>query len=397
MLPKIKIFLCVLSAVGLLAMPVNAQSASISQLQEMATQGDINAQISLARTYDAGIDVPQNFALARSYFQAAALQGDATAQNRLGQLLRSGLGGDIDAEQAVIWLTRAADQGNPAHIFNLAEMYENGTGTAQDYGQAAVLYARAANAGHTQAQVSLGVLYQNGSGVEKDPVKARELFQTPAAEGNAKAQNNLGLLYVRGNGVDQDYDIAFSWFEKAANAGLKTAMTNLGVMYKNGFGVAFSDAEAAKWYRLGGDGDTTGEETPYRFLTDARIVLGTLNASAMAAEQAKAQAGDPVSMYILAAVSIMGPDPIYDPETGAFWLSAAAERGLSSAQANLGLLYQHGIGVPQDFMLAYMWMTVAAAGDSSRYGDLKDKVLPKMTQGQVNEAQERANRYGKPD
>ena len=32
------------------------------------------------------------------------------------------------------------------------------------------------------------------------------------------------------------------------------------------------------------------------------------------------------------------------------------------AQLNLGLMYRLGMGVPEDYVLAYMWFSVAASG-----------------------------------
>ena len=38
-----------------------------------------------------------------------------------------------------------------------------------------------------------------------------------------------------------------------------------------------------------------------------------------------------------------------------------AEQGDASAQYNLGVLYDNGLGVPQDKVRAYMWFTLSAA------------------------------------
>ena len=38
-----------------------------------------------------------------------------------------------------------------------------------------------------------------------------------------------------------------------------------------------------------------------------------------------------------------------------------AEQGNASAQAGLGLMYASGMGVPEDLVLAHMWLNLAAA------------------------------------
>jgi TPR repeat protein len=37
------------------------------------------------------------------------------------------------------------------------------------------------------------------------------------------------------------------------------------------------------------------------------------------------------------------------------WYRLAAEQGHAKAQYNLGLMYYNGEGVPEDYVIAYMW------------------------------------------
>ena len=41
------------------------------------------------------------------------------------------------------------------------------------------------------------------------------------------------------------------------------------------------------------------------------------------------------------------------------WYEMAAGKGNAKAQFNIGELYASGKGVPQDYVLAYMWFTLA--------------------------------------
>jgi hypothetical protein len=43
------------------------------------------------------------------------------------------------------------------------------------------------------------------------------------------------------------------------------------------------------------------------------------------------------------------------------WFCRAAEQGHAGAQSNLGVIYGEGQGVPQDYVLAHMWFSLAAA------------------------------------
>ena len=42
------------------------------------------------------------------------------------------------------------------------------------------------------------------------------------------------------------------------------------------------------------------------------------------------------------------------------WYETAAAQGDARAQTNLGVLYQNGQGMPEDYVRAYMWYSLAA-------------------------------------
>src|ERR1043165_56419 len=51
-----------------------------------------------------------------------------------------------------------------------------------------------------------------------------------------------------------------------------------------------------------------------------------------------------------------------------------AEQGDANAQYNLGLLYDNGLGVPQDKVRAYMWLSLAAAQGRESAAALRDLI-----------------------
>jgi TPR repeat protein len=69
----------------------------------------------------------------------------------------------------------------------------------------------------------------------------------------------------------------------------------------------------------------------------------------------------------------------------------AAIRGNPFGQAMLGLMYDKGHGVPQDFILAYKWLNLAAARAPARERDyflrLRNAVASKMSPAQIAEGQ----------
>ena len=354
-----------------------------------AAAGDPAAQAALGSMYLRGQGVPVDFIAAAPYLHAAAAQGHAGAQNALGLLYASGLGVAQDYVQAVSWYRRAAEQGAPEHQFDLAVMYDNGLGVEKNAVRAAEWYARAAAQGFADAETSLGFLYQQGAGVAQDLRKALELYGRAARSGNARAQNNFGLMYTRGEGVAQNYPLAVDWYRKAANQGFAKAITNLGVMYENGFGVPQDEPEARRLYRLGGRQDADATNTVLEqigFFADPRLARPAADADARARYKTAADRGEPDAQFILAYLLSAGPPAERDLPAAARLYQAAASKGHAAAMANLGVLYLKGWGVPQDYVLGYMWINLAASGLAGA-AKLREALAKQMTAAQVNEAQ----------
>ncbi|WP_375257051.1 tetratricopeptide repeat protein [Citreimonas sp.] len=328
----------------------------VESLRTAAEGGDMEAALALAERYASGDGVLQNHARAAQWYAIVAWAGDATAANRLGRLYHAGLGVPRDARQAIALLDRAAESGEAEFLHDLALVLEAEQPTPDALTRAADLHRRAAELGHADAAVSLGVLYQNGTGVPRDPARAAELYRAPAEAGHPRAQNNLGSLYVRGDGVAQDYDRAAALFAAAAAQGLPGALTNLGTMYENGFGVPLDEARAAALYRQAAE----GRPDAMRPLYDPRLAAMPEDAETLAALDRAAEAGDPVAEFQLAYRLALTDTP-QELRRAADLFERAARAGHGPAMANLALLYRRGAGVPQDYVLAQAWLSLAAS------------------------------------
>ena len=64
----------------------------------------------------------------------------------------------------------------------------------------------------------------------------------------------------------------------------------------------------------------------------------------------------------------------------------AAEQGFANAQHNLGFMYEKGMGVPEDYVKAYMWWSLAKAHGDKMARDL-DIVKNDMNTDQIAKAQ----------
>ncbi len=76
-----------------------------------------------------------------------------------------------------------------------------------------------------------------------------------------------------------------------------------------------------------------------------------------------------------------------EPTEAARYFLTAAKQGHAYAQFELGKLYRDGHGVPKDYVLAYMWMNIAAASGSEQSEQNRDELAKHMTREQIAEAQ----------
>jgi TPR repeat protein len=118
-----------------------------------------------------------------------------------------------------------------------------------DYEASHKLMRSLAHNGFAKAQYSLGVMYESGKGVNASLKKAKKWFQLAAEKGISKAQYKLGLVYLNGRGVEKDYSKAIKWWKLAAKKGNAKAQTYLGMMFENGQGVPQDYNKAIKLYR----------------------------------------------------------------------------------------------------------------------------------------------------
>ena len=53
-------------------------------------------------------------------------------------------------------------------------------------------------------------------------------------------------------------------------------------------------------------------------------------------------------------------------------------------------MYDNGLGVPQDYLAAHMWVNIAGANGDDLAGSKRDAIAEKMTSADISEAQRRA-------
>ena len=68
-------------------------------------------------------------------------------------------------------------------------------------------------------------------------------------------------------------------------------------------------------------------------------------------------------------------------------------RGGARAQFNLGVLYERGRGVPQNFVQAQMWYTLGEANGNKKAAEFRDALAKQMTPAQIAKAQKLAREW----
>ena len=76
-------------------------------------------------------------------------------------------------------------------------------------------------------------------------------------------------------------------------------------------------------------------------------------------------------------------------------LRLEAESGSAWAQFNLGVLYENGHGIPQDYSLAYVWYNIAAAQGHAKANENRDAVASKLDATSLAKAQKLSKEYFK--
>jgi TPR repeat protein len=188
-----------------------------------------------------------------------------------------------------------------------------------------VYLKKSAELGYAPAQVDVGLSYEHGHGVAVDKQQARAWYLKAAEQGNAEGQNDYGYMLFYGKGGPAEPEKAIPWFQKAAAQDYTHAQTLLAEAYYQGKGVAKDYDQAFRLY-------------------------------SRAAEK-----GHPFAIYMTGCLYIRGHGVAVDEVRGTEMVRKAAERNIKQAQGELAELYEGGVGVTANDMMALTWYEVAGA------------------------------------
>ena len=72
------------------------------------------------------------------------------------------------------------------------------------------------------------------------------------------------------------------------------------------------------------------------------------------------------------------------------WFRLVAEQGLADAQKNLGWMYANGQGVIRNDVHAHMWFNISASQGQEEAKENRDLITKQMSQSQIEEARKLA-------
>ena len=174
-----------------------------------------------------------------------------------------------------------------------------------------------------------------------------------AEQGDAPAQFRLGFMYEKGNGVSQNHKTAAKWYRLAAIQGNAFAQSNLGQMYRKGRGVPQNNKTALKWYRLSAKQGFARSQLRIKQLQKKIAKSKSTPPVVTARKSSPPSSSADYQKGVTAAKS-------GDFATALREWTPLAKQGDANAQFNLGLMYDNGTGVLQDYKTAVKWYRLAA-------------------------------------
>ncbi|MCC6977106.1 MAG: SEL1-like repeat protein [Candidatus Melainabacteria bacterium] len=316
-----------------------------------------------------------------------AQRGDGYAMHQYGAMLENGTGVRVDEKEALFWYRKSCSAGCPEGQNEMASIYQWGAlGVEANEKEAIRLYFEAAQKGHARAQNSYGYFTEEDNpreairwykasaegsfslgmsnygrclyyGIGSDK-KFEEAFKwlTKAAEAddtNDGAQYMLGILYFNGDGVDKDLVRAAQWYRKAAENGNEAAQYELALCYVYGEGVEPSTEEAIYWLKAGSAlGNDRCEEKLAELISQESTPGLTVDDVDHWMRQSTVNSLDVAEQQFM----ILLKSPANSDLSQVVWdLQPAAEKGDETAMLLMGRCWEMGMGVAQDFNLAYDW------------------------------------------
>lgn len=295
--------------------------APLAAYAEEAPAADVAALAAeAAALFDAG-----NYDEAFAKASALSDSGDAAVAALLGKAYYLGLGIRVNESRALHFLETAAAEGYSSAAYMLADAAFYGKGRTMDRDEAARRYI-------------------------KFVAVADEV--DPASPDYGMSMCYLALCFAEGHGVEKNHELALDAAVKAADAANLTPFELMRL-------AAFFDGPAPN--HVSNAADATGS---YAVETARKVDAAkadALYARAVPGLQKLADAGNPAAMKLLGDLYLDGKGGLSQDYAKAMEIYLrAADEDYAAAQAQLGYMYQNGLGTDIDYARAMEWNNRAA-------------------------------------
>lgn len=383
--------------------------AAVSELSRQVTFGHIPGMYQLGLHYLHGVGVPKDKRKALDLFFEAAKQKYAKAEYMVGLFCLNGWVVNKSIMHAEYWLRRSALHGDANAQWVLGNLYEHGlkgenakNTITRNISRTKAMYSLAAQSGLASAQYQLASLYAAGvfnpthnAVVARHQLRlARNLYKKAASQGIVPAKIALSYFYLNAKKrAHQQYALTIA--RKYADH-YESARLLLGLMYSRGMTddkgakgalkiyQSLASKSAIAQFMLGMHYYQDKENDLARKHLKQSALKGflpaTYNLALFDKQQKKhAKSADFTQLLEKAAsqhfnqASLLLADYYFSKRAdGEQWIEKAltaykklANQKDAVAQMKLGYIYQHGLGVKKDPLLAIRWYK-----KSAQYGNV---------------------------
>ena len=363
------------------------ESATRRILDQIHRQSRACAAICYGYMRSKGIGVSEDLGEGQQWYREAAYwfneeasSGESNSANNLGYLYAKGLGVEENPQTAAHWFEEAIEAGSVAALYNLGVCYLNGWGVPQDDETAIEYLNRASELNDPSAASVLAYLYLEGRGVDRDPAKSFEFNMRAARAGNVEAASALGYALGVGLGAERNVAESISWFEMAASEGDTYAQANLAMYFCHSSDLKLFNRGWTMLSHAVDQGDVSAKYQMTQILIFGVPHREPDYAAALDIAMDLAELGHPGGYHLIGVMYEHGLGVPVDMGRSATWFERAARKGSANGQAGLGRLYAIGNGVEQDNVLAYYWLRMSAPAQGSQAHREMEAVFARMSE-----------------
>jgi hypothetical protein len=363
----------------LLAVPANAHAespqtrpAAFLWYQELAGQGDVEAQYNLGMMCETGWGVAVDTAKAVRWYREAAGNGHAEAQFRLGMLYYLGLGAQQSDIKGQRWIRSAAKQGHGLARALYDKVFADQPPSELDVTNAVSRVRQAYLKNESEAAQLLDQLLaearrreqQQQALEEETTLRERRAMRTLA--GPAQVQQNkkperiesVVPEFIGDATLEENRTLArgnIATIRVQAEKGLASSQYNLGRMYELGIKVPIDKTQALAWYK----------KAALQGYPDAeyRLAIALLYGSAAMRDErrgkkwlaAAAKHDHPVAKNLFANFVDESGARHHNTSIVVNWYMERALAGEAEAALRLGRIFEHGWGATVNTREARSW------------------------------------------